>query len=53
MKDIHQDPSAREELIKIGGKSQVPCLIIDGKTLYESWDIIEWLKKNFENDNAR
>ena len=35
-----------EELISIGGKSQVPCLVIDGKALYESDDIIEWLKEN-------
>ena len=34
-----------EELVKIGGKSQVPCLVIDGKALYESDDIIQW----FEN----
>ena len=35
-----------EELIKIGGKPQVPCLVIDGKALYESLDIIEWFKRN-------
>ena len=46
LKDIHQDPSARAELATIGGKSQVPCLVIDGKALCESMDIIEWLKKN-------
>ena len=38
----------REELIKIGGKGQTPCLIIDGKALYESNDIIEWLDKNYK-----
>ncbi len=48
MKDTHKDPQAREELIRIGGKPQVPCLVIDGKALYESLDIIEWLKKNFK-----
>ena len=46
MKDTHQTPAFRDELIKIGGKSQVPCLVIDGKTLYESSDIIEWFKNN-------
>ncbi|MBF0199803.1 MAG: glutathione S-transferase N-terminal domain-containing protein [Desulfamplus sp.] len=35
------------ELINLGGKPQVPCLSIDGKPLYESDDIIEWLKKNY------
>lgn len=46
MKNIHDDPDARDELILIGGKSQVPCLVTDGKALYESLDIIEWFKKN-------
>jgi len=48
LKDTHADPKAREELIRIGGKSQVPCLVIDGKALYELFDIIEWLKKNYK-----
>ncbi len=47
LKDIHAQPAYRDELIKIGGKKQVPCLVIDGKALYESLDIIEWLKKNW------
>ena len=34
----------KEELRKIGGKTQVPCLVIDQKALYESDDIIQWLK---------
>ncbi|MDF2550541.1 MAG: glutaredoxin [Chlamydiales bacterium] len=36
----------QEELIRIGGKSQVPCLVIDGAPLYESEDIIQWLATN-------
>ena len=47
-KDIWLNPEYREELIKIGGKSQVPCLVIDGKALYESLNIIKWLKTNFK-----
>ena len=46
MKDTHANPAYKDELIKIGGKGQVPCLVIDGKALYESSDIIEWFKKN-------
>ncbi len=46
MKDIHQTPVFREELMKISGRGQVPCLVIDGKTLDESLNIIEWFKKN-------
>jgi len=48
MKDIKKDPGAREELIRIGGKPQAPCLVIDGKALYESLDIINWLKNYFK-----
>ncbi|MFA5060132.1 MAG: glutathione S-transferase N-terminal domain-containing protein [Candidatus Omnitrophota bacterium] len=49
IKDTLKDPNAKDELVKIGGKSQVPCLVIDGKALYESLDIIEWFKKNWKN----
>jgi len=35
-----------EELLKIGGKTQVPCLVIDGKPLYEPDDIIQWFEDN-------
>lgn len=41
--DIHQSEKHRERLIREGGKEQVPCLFIDGKPLYESTDIIDWL----------
>lgn len=46
LRDIVADESAAETLIAIGGKRQVPCLFIDGKPLYESGDIIEWLRNN-------
>lgn len=39
-----QDAAVAEELIKIGGKKQVPCLVIDGRAMYESDDIIDFLK---------
>jgi len=40
------DPARPKTLIEIGGKSQVPCLFIDGVPPYESDDIIRWLKSN-------
>lgn len=46
--DISQDTKLREELIDIGGKGQVPCLVIDDDPLYESDDIIKWLGQNYE-----
>lgn len=45
-RDIAADPAAREELARVGGKAQVPCLFIDGEPLYESSDIIAWLNEH-------
>ncbi len=47
-KDVSSSSEIRDELIALGGKPQVPCLSIDGKALYESDDIIDWLSKNVE-----
>lgn len=40
-------PGNQNDLIRIGGKKQVPCLIVNGKPLYESDDIIAYLRGNF------
>lgn len=52
LKDTLRDAAARAELIRGGGKSQVPCLRIqrDGEEvwLYESLDIIDYLKARRE-----
>ncbi len=47
LRDIHADDSARQTLVSIGGKQQVPCLFIDGEPLYESGDIVNWLQQKF------
>ena len=44
MRDTWQEPGANAELIERGGKRQVPCLFIDGEPLFESRDIIAWLR---------
>ena len=46
LKNINEKDAYKQELIKTGGKSQVPCLFIDGKPLYESNDIIDWFNEN-------
>jgi len=46
LKDVSGNPENHQELMTIGGKTQVPCLSIDGKALYESGDIIQWLNEN-------
>lgn len=45
-KDIGKDGQAAKDLINIGGKRQVPCLVINGQAMYESRDILCWLKAN-------
>lgn len=45
LKNTLENPTYREELLETGGKTQVPCLVIDGAPLYESEDIINWLEK--------
>jgi len=47
LKDTHADPANKKELIKIGAKAQVPCLVIDGRALYESNGIIQWFENNY------
>lgn len=47
LRDISSDQEARSELENIGGKVQVPCLFIDGKPMYESDDIIAYLRTAF------
>lgn len=44
--DITRDPAVRERLVEVGGKAQVPCLFIDGTPMYESDDIIAYLKEH-------
>jgi glutaredoxin len=36
------DSAARDELVAINGKTQVPCLVIEGKPMLESSDIIAY-----------
>ena len=43
------DLSNRQELIRIGGKKQIPCLVMDGKALYESNDIINWFEARLDS----
>jgi glutathione S-transferase len=34
-------------LVKLTGKTQVPCLVIDGKPMHESEDIKQYLYQTF------
>ena len=49
LRNIHRDHSRYDELVRGGGKQQVPCLRIENddgtvEWLYESSDIIVWLQ---------
>lgn len=44
--DATSDKESQMELIKLGGKMQVPMLAINGEAMYESRDIMKWLKEN-------
>ncbi len=54
MRDIQKNTEFRNELRLGGGKTTVPCLRIENEEgvnwMYESLDIINYLKKNFSND---
>ena len=56
VKDTLRDPDARAELIRGGGKPQVPCLRIqrEGEEvwLYESLDIIDYLEARRQEAEA-
>ena len=56
LRDARNDPRHRRDLEQLGGKQQVPCLRIEGHGhdtwLYESDDIIAWLKQHFGDEPA-
>ncbi len=47
IKNIFDSKDIFDELMSIGGKTQSPCLVIDGQAMYESDDIITWLAEHF------
>ncbi|MCR5666886.1 MAG: glutathione S-transferase N-terminal domain-containing protein [Eubacterium sp.] len=46
MHDTMKNADDQLYLMEHGGMNQVPCLFIDGKPLYESMDIIDWLRNH-------
>lgn len=38
------------DLVALGGKRQCPCLVVEGKALYESDDIIDYLAERLGVD---
>lgn len=50
--DIYKDEDAYNRLVTIGGKNQCPCLFVDGKPLYESSDIVRFLKAHPQEQSS-
>lgn len=46
LRDISQAPEHLKKLVQDTGRRTVPCLYIDNKPMFESRDIINWLKEN-------
>jgi len=46
-RDILEEPKYRDELIGLNGIRQVPCLVVDGKPMLESKEIVAFLEKTF------
>ncbi|MBM3201336.1 MAG: glutaredoxin [Chlamydiae bacterium] len=44
IKDVSKDAVALRDLVKNGGRRQVPCLYYNGQYIYESQEIIAWLR---------
>ena len=44
--EINETEGAKDRLSQLTGKTQVPCLVIDGEPKLESRDIIQWLDQN-------
>ncbi len=44
--EINESDEARGKLMKLTGKTQVPCLVVDGKPILESDEIVRWLQQN-------
>jgi len=47
MRDTRNERSWRQDLIDKTGRTQVPCLFIDGVPMFESSDINDWLNANY------
>ena len=46
-RDARNEPREKEALVELTGKTQVPCLVIDGEPMHESEDIKQYLYQTF------
>jgi glutathione S-transferase len=43
LRNTRRNPAFRDELRGLTGRTQVPCLVIDGRPMLESDDIVDYL----------
>jgi glutaredoxin-related protein len=43
LRNVTEDPKAREDLVRLSGKDQAPCLMIEGNPIQESDEIVQYL----------
>ncbi len=46
MKNADGDGEVQQELIDVGGYSVVPCLVVNGKAIYNADNIIDWFSSH-------
>ena len=51
MRDTRTEPMWRKDLNDRTGRTQVPCLFIDGEPMFESLDIIDYLQMQFTSSS--
>ena len=50
-RDTRLEPRWRGDLLARTGRTQVPCLFINGEPLFESLDIVAFLKQHFKSNS--
>lgn len=51
--ELGEVAGAEEKLAELTGRSQVPCLVVDGEPILESADVVRWLEANLLETRAR
>jgi len=46
-RDVRVEPRWKSDLLERTGRTQVPCLFVDGEPMFESLDIVRWLERSF------
>jgi glutaredoxin len=52
-RDISQSQEHLSKLVSDTGRRTAPCLYIDGKPMFESSDIMDWLEQNAPQLNKK